>query len=83
MLSCKNITELASIRLDGRIPLLRKFELFAHLMMCKRCRGYVKQLNLLQKAFKFANEKATAVFLSNEARQRIKQKLDDAAAIGD
>ena len=82
MLSCKNITELASTRLDGHVPLHKKMELFVHLIMCKRCRGYVKQLNFLQKAFKFANEKATTVFLSNEARQRIKQKLDN-AIIGD
>lgn len=47
-------------------------------MVCKRCNGYIKQLSFLQKAFEFTNEKATIVFLStNEARQRIKQKLDE------
>ncbi|MDD5227294.1 MAG: hypothetical protein PHN45_02800 [Methylococcales bacterium] len=77
MLSCKNITELASTRLDGRILWYRKMELTVHLMMCKRCRCYVKQLNFLQKAFKLANEKAAGVFLSEDARRRIKQKLNE------
>lgn len=77
MLSCKNITELASTRLDSEISWHQKIEFSLHLMVCKRCRTYANQLKLLQKAFKLLHEKKTNVFLSDQARQRIKMLLNN------
>ena len=70
--------ELASRRLDSQIPWHKKMSLTLHLLICGRCRRYVKQLKFLQKAFIQASERTKTVALSDEARQRIKQKLQDA-----
>lgn len=79
MLSCREITELVSIRLENEnMTWYQKMEVTVHLMMCKRCHRYAKQLHFLQTAFKSATEKATNLFLSDDARKRIKQKLNEA-----
>jgi predicted anti-sigma-YlaC factor YlaD len=76
MLNCKEITELVSTHLDSQIPWYRKMELSAHLMLCRRCRRYFEQLKLLQKMFTQAGEQAKTAVLSDEARLRIKEKLE-------
>ncbi len=79
MRSCKEITELVSTRLENtKMTWFQKMEVTLHLMMCKRCHRYAQQLHFLQIAFKSMTEKASRVFLSDEARARIQRKLNDA-----
>lgn len=78
MRSCREITELVSIRLEGEnMTWYQKIEVTLHLMMCKRCHRYAQQLRFLQAAFKSATEKASHLFLSEEARERIKRQLNE------
>ena len=48
MLSCKEASALASSELDRKLPLLQRLGLRTHLMMCKYCRRYKKQLQMLR-----------------------------------
>jgi predicted anti-sigma-YlaC factor YlaD len=44
MLSCKQITELVTDYLEGRMPLSRRMSFRLHLGMCAPCRAYLRQM---------------------------------------
>lgn len=44
MLTCREVTELASGYLDRELPLLARAQMRMHLLMCSHCRRYVDQL---------------------------------------
>ncbi|MFO0601127.1 MAG: zf-HC2 domain-containing protein [Myxococcaceae bacterium] len=50
MLSCREITELATAYAEGKLPWADRLRFLMHLSMCKHCRLYVKQLKLTVKA---------------------------------
>ena len=47
MLNCREITEHASDFLDGTLPWPVRLQVRLHLMMCRFCREYVRQLSLV------------------------------------
>ncbi|MEX2660682.1 MAG: zf-HC2 domain-containing protein [Vicinamibacterales bacterium] len=47
MLNCKEITQRASDFLDGTLPWRDRLEVRLHLMMCRFCREYLRQMNLV------------------------------------
>jgi hypothetical protein len=76
--SCKAATRLQSEALDHKLPLRQRFGLRVHLMLCKWCRRYGKQIAFLRDAaHEHPDELAEPVpqKLSNEARERIKRRL--------
>lgn len=76
MLKCKEITELASKRLDTSIPWLKRSEIKLHLMMCKTCYQYVKQIEFIQNVFSGIDEHGENIVLSAAAKSRIQAKLN-------
>ncbi|MBX7113549.1 MAG: zf-HC2 domain-containing protein [Myxococcaceae bacterium] len=46
MLSCREITELATAYTERALPFTERIRFWVHLSMCKHCRRYVKQLRL-------------------------------------
>ncbi len=46
MLSCREITELATAYTEGALPFMTRWKFRLHLSMCGPCRRYVKQLRL-------------------------------------
>lgn len=46
MLSCREITELATAYAEGALPLGDRMRFLMHLSMCRHCRRYVQQLKL-------------------------------------
>lgn len=46
MITCKGVSDKASDYLEGPVPFMQRFQLRLHLMMCKHCRRYVRQLKL-------------------------------------
>ena len=52
MLSCKEITERASDFLDGTLPWPVRLQVRLHLMMCRFCREYVRQLSLVVRSLR-------------------------------
>ena len=76
--NCKAASRLQSEALDHKLPLRQRFGLRAHLLLCKWCRRYGKQITFLHHAaHKHPDELAEPVpqKLSAEARERIKQRL--------
>ncbi len=76
--NCKAVTRLQSEALDRKPPLRQRFGLRAHLLLCKWCRRYGKQIAFLRSAaHEHPDEMAEPVpqKLSDEARERIKQRL--------
>jgi len=75
---CKTATRLQSEALDGKLPLRQRFGLRVHLLLCKWCRRYGKQITFLRNAAHgHPDEMAEPApqKLSGEARERIKQRL--------
>lgn len=47
MLNCREITEHASGFLDDALPWRVRLQVRLHLMMCRDCREYVRQMSLV------------------------------------
>jgi hypothetical protein len=76
--SCKEAIRLQSAALDRKLMLIEKLGLRFHLVLCKWCRTYGKQITFLRTAArKHALEDQTSPqqALSSEARERIKRML--------
>ncbi len=79
MLNCKEVTQLASESLDRKLTLKERIGLRFHLMMCKLCTRYVRQLKFMHQASSGMDEnhvKESDTQLSETARDRIRNKLD-------
>jgi hypothetical protein len=76
--NCREASRLQSEALDHPLPLLKRFGLRVHLLLCQWCRRYGKQIRFLREA---AHEhpdevnEAASHKLSPEARERLKQSL--------
>lgn len=46
MLTCREMSELSSDIMEGRMSLKTRWAVFMHLRMCPRCKLYLKQLQL-------------------------------------
>jgi len=52
MLKCREITERASDFLDAGLPWPERLQVRLHLMMCRSCREYVRQLRLVVRSLR-------------------------------
>src|SRR5438034_11257130 len=78
--NCREASRLQSIALDQPLSLPKRFGLRLHLLVCKWCRRYGKQIRFLRHAAHEHSEnltEATAHTLSPEARDRLKRSLSD------
>ena len=81
MLSCKEATRLVSESMDHALPLDKRIGVRIHLLMCRFCARYERQLLLIReivRRFVAAEEEPGAPsgeILSEEARERIKVSL--------
>jgi hypothetical protein len=76
--SCREAARLQSASLDRRLPLARRFGLKFHLLFCKWCRRYGKQVAFLRTAMQESDPPGHLCppqNLSPDARERIKQRL--------
>ena len=76
--NCRQASRLQSEALDHKLPILRRVGLRIHLVFCKWCRRYGKQIRFLRDA---AHEHPDELpepdrrKLPDDARERIKQRL--------
>jgi hypothetical protein len=79
MLTCKEVSELASQSLDRQLRLTERIGLRVHLMYCRLCSRYVRQLRFMHKATASIDQHEGSdegqSKLSTEARNRIRQRL--------
>jgi anti-sigma factor ChrR (cupin superfamily) len=47
MLNCREITERASDYVDGTLPWHARLQVRMHLVMCRLCREYIRQMELV------------------------------------
>ena len=76
--SCKEAIRLQSAALDRPLTLLERFGLRFHLVLCKWCRSYGRQITFLRSAAREHgqdDQHSPQQALSCEARERIKQIL--------
>ena len=81
MLSCRRAGDLISLALDTKLSLRQRLALAVHLCACHWCRRFRRQLRLVDQACcAWARSERTIeangdVFLTEEARQRIRRAL--------
>jgi hypothetical protein len=76
--SCREAARLQSAALDRKLTLLERFGLRCHLLLCKWCSRYGRQIEFLRSVAREQaqdDRHAPLPRLSPEARQRIKRRL--------
>ncbi len=81
MLSCRDVTRLLSESMDHSLPLGKRIGVRLHLLVCRFCARYKRQLLLIREAARHlaATEDKTGALtgesLSEETRERIGKSL--------
>ena len=81
MLSCKDVTRLLSESMDHSLPLGKRVGVRFHLLICRFCARYERQLLLIREtvrrlaAIDDAYGSLSGESLSEEARERIRKSL--------
>ena len=78
MPTCRQVARLQSDALDRRLSLSKRFGLRLHLLLCKWCRRYGKQIRFLRRAAHEHSDElneAAPRHLSAEARKRLKRNI--------
>ena len=81
MLSCKDVTRLISESMDHSLPLGKRVGVRLHLLVCKFCSRYERQLLLIRETVRrlAATERCVRAPpgepLSEEAKERIRKAL--------
>lgn len=76
--TCKEITRLASQRLDQSLPLMMRLRIRLHTTICVWCQRYLEQVKLVHDAAPHCAEQiehASGKCLSADAKQRMKRAL--------
>ncbi len=83
MLSCKDISHLASDFTDKNLSSMMKIQMKVHLFICKDCRNFIKQFQLSINAIKQAkphpidlNIDETAIDLQAKTLMNAKKQMD-------
>jgi hypothetical protein len=81
MFNCKKVSEMVSQSMDRKFPLHRRILITMHLLMCRYCNRFKKQLMLLRAAVGLEEAHEADIgpspALPNETRERIKQAMRD------
>ncbi len=79
--NCKTVTRMVSESLDRKLPLHQRMGIRIHLLMCKVCSRYRKQLLILREVMrlqeKYVEDTKPSPTLRPEARERIRRFLID------
>lgn len=80
MLSCKEITIKLIKSFTNKLSIKEKINIKTHLMMCKSCKNFSKQMDVIDSASRFLYKKRGGlsevnIKLSAEAKKRIKSKF--------
>ena len=81
MLRCREISRLVSESMERDLPFRRRLEVRMHLMMCRMCWGFARQIRLLRRGAREnperlgPDETAPEAKLPEEARERIKAAI--------
>jgi len=81
MFNCKKISAMVSESMDRKFPLHHRIMITVHLLMCRYCHRFKKQLVILRNAVSLEDiheaDVGSSPALSKETRARIKQAMRD------
>jgi hypothetical protein len=81
MFNCKEVSRLVSDSMDRSLPFYKRVLIRMHLFMCKYCKRFKNQLELLRAASRHDNllgkELEPSHSLSQNARERLKKFLEN------
>ena len=81
MFKCKEVTRMVSESLDRKLPLYQRIGVRIHLLMCKFCSRFKKQLLFLRETIRLHVERSKDTELSTklppEARERIRKSIQN------
>ena len=76
---CKDIVKLITASQDGKLSLWNRLIMKIHIRACAPCENFLDQLKFLRRALHKHDEQVSAenspIKLSDEARERMKEKL--------
>ncbi len=74
---CKDVSELISRSMDDPLPLRIRMGIRFHLMMCRFCRNYRKQLLIISRIMQSSDARNASGDFSRRLPDPIRQKLKD------
>jgi len=77
--SCKEVSELVSQSLDRKLSLSERLRMRLHLMMCRMCTNYQRQLQFVRHAVRQLDQHAPPTPLPDDAKERIKKRIEQSA----
>jgi predicted anti-sigma-YlaC factor YlaD len=69
MLNCRDVTSMASAYLDRALPWRTRAQVRLHLLMCRICRRYLKQLELTTAALRHLADTRTPLEAADPLRE--------------
>jgi hypothetical protein len=81
MLNCREASRLASESLDHRLPMRSLLAMRIHLLICRFCRRYLRQIRLIREMLHLSDEElkgtseGSTLTLSREAKERIRERI--------
>lgn len=78
MLDCKHTSQLVSRSLDKKLTFRERLAVKMHLMMCKYCRRFEKQLHAIRKGLKTLAEQVEhdeTIQMPPEVKSRIAERI--------
>ncbi len=82
MFNCKEVTRMVSESLDRELPFYQRIGIRMHLLMCKLCSRYRRQLLLLRETIRLqaasSEDTESAIVLPPGTRERIKRSIRNA-----
>ncbi len=80
MMDCREISRMVSASMDRKLPLYQRIGIRMHVLMCRYCYRYRKQLLFLRKVIhlnmNLSQEIASEIHLPEAARTRIIERLN-------
>ena len=80
MLACKEVTRLWATEDIRRAPLMRKLAVRIHLLMCRHCRRYVRELTAIGAAARSLGQRLSGTAETTKLDQRILEEIRLAAS---
>jgi hypothetical protein len=80
--NCKAVTRMVSESMDRKLPFYQRMGIRMHLLMCKLCSRYRRQLSFLRETIRLqaasSEDIESAIVLPPGARERIKRSIRNA-----
>ncbi len=83
MMSCREATDLVSASLDRPLSIHERFMMRAHLLFCRACNEYSRQIGILEKILRLRRDERIdlqengEIGLTEESREKILRSIRD------